>query len=132
MPKLTGHIVISKGFGGTVEAHSHNDGVINSHVDGRRWDMGILVPGIMYESEPSVSITPPKKQVLRVMQPLINSPKVGEIQSALLENGFDPQGIDNIYGENTAKAVIAFQKHSGLLVDGEVGEQTANALDIQL
>jgi len=132
VPKLIGHIVISNGLGGTVEAHSHNDGVINSHVSGRRWDIGILVPGVVYQSEPSVPVAPPVNRVFRVTHPLINSPKVGEIQRALLNKGFDPQGIDNKYGQDTARAVIAFQKHTGLLVDGEVGEQTASALGIEL
>src|SRR5262249_2450465 len=42
----TGHIVISDGEGGTVEAHSTKRGVIASTLAGRRWDTGILVPGI--------------------------------------------------------------------------------------
>lgn len=55
-----------------------------------------------------------------------------EIQQALSDKGFDPQGIDNKYGENTAKAVISFQKHDGLLVDVEVGETTARSPGMQL
>ena len=43
-PGAVGHIVISDGRGGTVEAHSAKAGVIASTVSGRRWDMGILIP----------------------------------------------------------------------------------------
>src|SRR5512147_1938917 len=43
-----GHIVISDGNGGTVEAHSPADGVVELKLAERRWDMGVLVPGISY------------------------------------------------------------------------------------
>ena len=47
-PRKTGHIVISDGLGGTVEAHSTKLGVIQHKLAGRAWDIGILVPGIEY------------------------------------------------------------------------------------
>src|SRR5438876_8848281 len=47
-PGATGHIAISDGRGGTVEAHSTKAGVIASTISGRRWDMGVLVPEIAY------------------------------------------------------------------------------------
>src|SRR5213083_3689123 len=47
-PGATGHIAISDGRGGTVEAHSTKAGVIASTISGRRWDMGILVPEVEY------------------------------------------------------------------------------------
>src|SRR6266446_8927236 len=43
-----GHIVLSDGAGGTVEAHSSNDGVITSTLAKRRWDTGVLIAGIQY------------------------------------------------------------------------------------
>src|SRR5713226_3931966 len=46
----TGHIVLSDGSGATVEAHSTATGVIQSKLDGRRWDCGILIPGIQYNT----------------------------------------------------------------------------------
>ena len=48
---LCGHIVLSDGLGGTVEAHSTAAGVIASTLHGRRWDLGILVPGIEYQRQ---------------------------------------------------------------------------------
>lgn len=130
--KAIGHIVISDGKGGTVEAHSHIDGVINGKVDGRRWDTGILIPGVDYQQGKVSPKAPPAVQVFRVTKPITDSPKVGEIQRALLRKGFDPQGIDNKYGKDTANAVISFQKHEGILVDGEVGSTTAARLGIEL
>jgi cell wall-associated NlpC family hydrolase len=41
-----GHVVISQGNGRTVEAHSTARGVIEGGVNGRRWSVGLLVPGI--------------------------------------------------------------------------------------
>jgi hypothetical protein len=132
VPELGGHIVVCDGMGGTVEAHSHNDGVIKGKTANRRWDIGILVPGVSYEVLPVVAVEAPPTTIFCVSTPVLHSLKVGEIQRALLQAGFDPHGIDNKYGKETAKAVIAFQRKKGLLVDGEVGVQTAAALGIVL
>ncbi|MDP4262143.1 MAG: peptidoglycan-binding domain-containing protein [Bacteroidota bacterium] len=132
VPALGGHIVVCDGMGGTVEAHSHNDGVIKGKIANRRWDIGIRVPGVSYEALPVVPVEPPHTTIFCVSTPIMTSLKVGEIQRALLNAGFDPHGIDSKYGNETAKAVIAFQKQKGLLVDGEVGAQTAAALGVVL
>ena len=129
---LTGHIVVSDGNGGTVEAHSHADGVINSVINGRRWDFGILVPGFDYEQQPAVKYVPPDYTIYRYTLPKMVGSKIGQIQKALKAAGFDPQGIDNIYGPGTFKAVEAFQQANNLVVDGEVGRDTAKALGINL
>ena len=129
---LSGHIVISDGIGGTVEAHGHVDGVINSVVNGRRWDFGILVPWIDYRSQPPVNYVSPDYTIYRYTLPRMVGPKVGQIQRALKAAGFDPKGIDNIFGAETLKAVEAFQQANHLVVDGEVGHETANALGITL
>jgi len=129
---LPGHIVVCDGLGGTVEAHSHLDGVIKGHISQRRWDFGILIPWIAYHTLTPVVVTGPSTVIYRVKDPLIVSDKVGEIQEALIRAGLDPKGVDNIYGQNTAKAVTKFQKKKGLTVDGEVGPETAAALGISL
>jgi membrane-bound lytic murein transglycosylase B len=66
------------------------------------------------------------------MMPMMNSPKVGEIQQALTDAGFDTNGVDDIFGVNTLNAVIAFQNANDLTPDGEVGKDTAAALGIVL
>lgn len=43
-----GHIVVSDGLGGTVEAHSTARGVIAYTLGGRAWTTGVLPPGIDY------------------------------------------------------------------------------------
>ena len=55
-------------------------------------------------------------------------PEVVNVQQALLNKGYDPKGIDGIFGANTEKAVKAFQKANGLDVDGKVGPKTKEKL----
>lgn len=129
---LSGHIVVSDGIGGTVEAHSHADGVINSVINGRRWDFGILVPWVDYSQQPVVNYEAPDYTIYRFTLPRMVGTKIGRIQRALKAAGFDPHGIDNIFGPETLKAVEAFQQANHLVVDGEVGPQTAKALGIKL
>lgn len=131
-PGTTGHIVISDGNGGTVEAHSHLDGVINSTLSGRRWDMGILVPGIVYDQRPGPPVAPPPVPVYRLTVPPMTGTAVQSIQQALSTRGFDPGGVDGDFGPQTQAAVVAFQLSAGLTADGEVGQLTAAALGVTL
>lgn len=50
------------------------------------------------------------------------------LQKELQAWGYDPNGIDGIFGGGTKTAVIAFQKAVGLSVDGTVGLNTLHAL----
>jgi len=127
-----GHIVISDGLGGTVEAHSSKDGVIESVLANRRWDMGILVPGIAYTQGSDVPVPPPNTVIYRLTLPMMTGDKVRQIQQALEAAGFNPGPIDGEFGPHTHAAVVAFQLSNGLLPDGEVGPQTAAALGVQL
>lgn len=47
-------------------------------------------------------------------------------QAALYYLGYDPRGIDGVFGNNSQKALIAFQKAQGLPADGKL---TATVLD---
>ena len=126
----TGHIVISDGAGGTIEAHSKNSGVIRSILSYRRWDMGILVPGVEYsENHPQIIVVMPD-DILRLTSPVMRSPLVSAVQEKLRQLGFHPGKVDGIYGPQTAAAVRDFQEKKGLLPDGEVGDKTLSALGI--
>lgn len=57
---------------------------------------------------------------------------LGEIQSRLNAEGFNPGKIDGIYGPKTATAVSAFQAARGLVADAETGAETAAALGVEL
>ncbi len=137
-----GHIFFVSGPNKTIEAHSTKDGVIESVISGRRWDCGVLVPGISYDSDvpsdPADSSTPeaptPIAQpfVYRLKTPHMKSEDVRAIQSRLEELGFDPGSEDGDFGQRTAEAVAQFQISQGVVSDGEVGRETAQLLGISL
>lgn len=131
-PGAFGHVVISDGTGGTVEAHSPLDGVIEGRLAARRWSTGILLPGVEYAEGPSVSLAAPPKTVFRLTMPVMSGPLVRKIQSKLLASGFDPGVLDGEFGPHTQAAVVAFQLAHGLTPDGEVGPTTAAALGVKI
>jgi peptidoglycan hydrolase-like protein with peptidoglycan-binding domain len=55
-------------------------------------------------------------------------PSAKEIQTALKNAGFYAGSIDGTLGPQSMKAIEAFQKASGLFVDGKVGPKTWAAL----
>lgn len=129
-PALIGHIALSDGEGGTVEAHSTASGVISGQADGRRWDVGVLPPSIAY-AEPLLLPTAPPSLVLRLKQPNMKGALVDRLQRALAARGFSPGDIDGAFGPHTAAAVHAFQLTLGLLADGEAGNTTLKALGLR-
>ena len=130
--QVIGHVVFSDGQGGTVEAHSAKRGVIRHTLDGRRWDMGILVPGIAYAKEPEPHVVTAPAFLYRLTAPKMKGEAVRRIQQALAAQGLDPGPLDGVYGGQTLAAVRAFQLREGLLPDGEVGPETAAALGVAL
>lgn len=55
--------------------------------------------------------------------------EVKNLQQQLKNAGYDPGGVDGIYGPKTAAAATAYQKAKGLTVDGIVGTQTLASLN---
>ncbi|MBV8858746.1 MAG: DUF1906 domain-containing protein [Acidobacteria bacterium] len=131
-PGMIGHIVISDGTGGTVEAHGHADGVVNLEVANRHWDMGLLIPELRYDIVGDINVAPPSG-IFRLASPFMSGPEVLRIQQQLQAHGIDPGELDGQFGPKTAAAVFSFQAREGLLADGEVGPLTAAALarDVQ-
>lgn len=130
-PGEMGHIVVSDGQGGTVEAAGSATGVVAGKVSGRRWDTGVLVPGIDYTAGSHIAVSGPTV-LYAVDQPNMDPAKITAIQNALVGKGFSPGDVDGEYGQNTALAVVAFQQSQGLVADGEVGTETAAALGVSL
>lgn len=131
-PGAFGHVVISDGTGGTIEAHSPEDGVIEGTLAARRWSTGILLPGVDYAEGTSFPVAPPPKTVLRLTMPVMSGPAVRRIQAKLAALGFDPGVLDGEFGPHTQAAVLAFQLANGTTPDGEVGPTTAAALDVKI
>jgi len=127
-----GHIVISDGKGGTIEAASESLGVINSTLSQRRWDVGILVPWIEYEETDTPPPKPLDVQVWRLRAPYMVGEQVFIIQTALRDAGFYDGKIDGVFGPITYTSVIHFQEANRLIVDGEVGKQTIKTLGINI
>lgn len=128
---VVGHIVCSDGKGGTAEANSAKYGNINSHVDGRRWDYGILVPGFDFTEGIDVKpIVAPTNKIYRLTSPVMVSPSIGVIQRKLADLGYYKGVVDNIFGNGTFTAVRKFQNDKGLVADGEIGNKTATELRI--
>jgi N-acetylmuramoyl-L-alanine amidase len=128
-PGATGHIVISVGDGSTVEAMDRKHGVVRSVLANRRWDIGILPPGLGISSREAVMVAEPGL-IIRVKEPPSTGAHVKAIQRALKALGLSPGPIDGAYGPQTAAAVRAFQVDKGLVPDGETGVKTARALKI--
>lgn len=138
--KRIGHVAIAIGDGQVYEAAGAQLGVRIGPVAGRRWDLGVLLPGVDYTGNgappgPTAIAVPP---VPRAMEPLVlrqQSParfdeRVVEVQLALKERGIDPGKIDGQFGPATEAAVFSFQIAKGLLPDGEVGPITGAALGL--
>jgi N-acetylmuramoyl-L-alanine amidase len=101
-PKGIGHVAVSQGDGTTVEAHSAQLGVTNLSVDGRRWDLAMLVPLIDYPHELDDAIfSPPTGLVLRLTFPPMHGALVRALQKALKAKGIHPGNIDGVFGPHT-------------------------------
>ena len=120
----TGHIVISDGQGGTVEAHSKAKGVCANTLNGRRWDCGILIPGVRYFGSDTPVKVVVNTEVLRLSEPLTRGKRVEAIQACLQKLGYAVGKLDGVYGPQTAWAVQQFQSDHNLVADGEVGKAT--------
>jgi N-acetylmuramoyl-L-alanine amidase len=128
-----GHIVLSDGRGGTVEAQSSRTGVVRGSLANRRWDAGVLVPWIEYTpGGRPVAVPEPRVVIFRNTTPSMRGPVVRRIQRALRDAGFDPGAIDGDFGGLTEAAVRAYQATRRLVADGEVGPRTAKSLGVVL
>jgi lysozyme family protein/peptidoglycan hydrolase-like protein with peptidoglycan-binding domain len=131
-PGGMGHIALCDGRGGTVEAKGRKYGVVADTVHGRTWHTGVLIPGIKYDSRNAVTPVKPPADLYARNAPNMESAIIVKIQEALASKGFSPGGIDGEFGPETEAAVVAFQLSEGLVADGQVGRDTADALGISL
>ncbi len=65
---------------------------------------------------------------LYLAHPYLRGPDVLAVQQRLLDLGFDPYGLDGIFGPLTQSAVVAFQRSVGLDDNGVVDDTTCRAL----
>ncbi|MCX6150791.1 MAG: peptidoglycan-binding protein [Ignavibacteriales bacterium] len=62
----------------------------------------------------------------------MNGTEVKNLQQKLNELGFNPGAIDGDFGSGTEAALINFQKSKGLLADGIAGQNTLDALGLDI
>ncbi len=127
--RLIGHVVVSDGAGGTVEAAGARLGLIAGTLQDRPWDTGILVPWIEYTRGAATGTLKGPSTTLR--NGAAGEP-VRKLQQALASAGFDPGAVDGVFGRLTRAAVLGFQLANGLIPDSVVGLQTLAELGLQL
>jgi hypothetical protein len=130
LPGKMGHVAISDGQGGTVEAAGVNLGVRRDEVEGRLWHHFALIPELTYTSSGIVTLPKPLPVLLTIETPPIRNNLVRRVQLALRAHGFDPGRIDGQYGPHTVAAVESFQTMNRLVADGICGPRTAKKLGI--
>jgi peptidoglycan hydrolase-like protein with peptidoglycan-binding domain len=64
----------------------------------------------------------------RLLKIGVRGTDVRQLQQTLKLAGYDPGGIDGVFGAKTAAAVKAFQASRGLTADGVIGPQSRRAL----
>ena len=60
--------------------------------------------------------------------PMVRGDDVAELQRRLSALGFDAGKVDGIFGDHTERALVEFQRNTGLTVDGIGGPATVRAL----
>jgi len=130
-PGKMGHIAITDGRGGTVEAAGINLGVRRDRVEGRLWHFVVTIPELTYTSTGFVAPAKPLPFLLTLETPNTRSSLVRMVQRALRDKGFDPGKIDSEYGPHTVAAVEAFQAMNRLVADGICGPLTAKKLGVE-
>lgn len=127
-----GHIVISKGDGTTIEAHSRARGVANALISGRTWDCAFTLKELSSICTGKCIVEPPKSIVYRLRTPYMESPFLKELQVKLKDLRFYSGPISGKYGPLTMNAVTSAQRHFGIVIDGMCGPETAITLGLKL
>ena len=129
-PGRMGHVAITDGKGGTVEAAGTGLGVRRGKVEGRLWHFCAEVPDVTYHPTDTVVKPKPLPYQLILADPNLKGDLVKDVQRALKAAGFSPGVLDGAYGPHTVAAVYAFQKTHRLVADGIVGPLTAKKLGV--
>ncbi|MDD4801994.1 MAG: peptidoglycan-binding protein [Syntrophomonas sp.] len=69
-------------------------------------------------------------RLIRITPHLMSGPDVLEVQEKLARLGYNPGSLDGIYGEKSCQALEKFQEMRGLNIDGIVGPDTWQELNL--
>ena len=90
----------------------------------------IIQRGCRYRADrPSLHRPRPSSWRGEVLRVGSSGAAVAEVQRALAALGFDPGPADGAFGRKTRRAVLAFQRSSGLKATGRVNRQTIAMLN---
>jgi N-acetylmuramoyl-L-alanine amidase len=67
-------------------------------------------------------------RLLFLRRPMLRGEDVAELQSRLSQLGFDPGKVDGIFGPESEKAVLEFQRNRNLTEDGTAGPEVTTEL----
>lgn len=125
-----GHVGLYIGNGEVIEAQGTKAGVVKSKASNSKWTYWGEMKGVDYSGTRPEPTPDPGQD-----RPTLRRGSKGEyvtlLQTMLVNRGYDigSSGVDGDFGKATEKAVKSFQKASGLVDDGIVGEKTWAALD---
>lgn len=117
------HIGLYVGDGAVIEARGTRSGVIESDLS--EWDEWGTLSAVDYSAEAAESVLIDTIKTLRKGDSGLT---VKWLQEMLLAAGHELGKADGIFGKKTELAVRAFQRASGLVVDGIAGKKTIAAL----
>lgn len=132
---MKGHVGVYIGDGKAIECTpSWKNGVQITAVsniaykagyNSRRWTGHGKIPTINYvNASNSNEKVKPDVSKLPILRKGSKGEYVKTLQRLLVQNGYDPKGIDGIFGPGCDAAVRKYQKDHGLVVDGYVGPKT--------
>ena len=127
------HVGLYAGNGIVIEAMSTLKGVTTTKVTAGKWTHWGEVTGVDYAGD-NAELRMQNAELNAENQPTLRKGSKGatvmEMQFILNKRGYDlgSCGADGEFGRMTEKAVKAFQKDHGLIVDGVVGPNTWKAL----
>lgn len=129
-----GHVGVYIGDGWVIEERGFAYGCVKTRLKDRNWLHWFELPGCKYIKDGV--ITPEAEPApVEATKPLIKKGSKGnyviELQNSLMKLGYSlPKfGADGDFGGETLDAVKKFQADKGLVVDGEVGNNTWKAID---
>lgn len=108
------------------------DGAVEKAVRAFQQRRGLLVTGVV-DAETYRTLAEARWSLGdRLLSYSVSTPLVGDdvkaLQERLAELGYDTWRADGVFGAQTERAVIAFQRDSGVRTDGRCGPQTLTAL----
>ena len=125
-----GHVGYYVGNGYAVEWRGFNYGCVRTKVKERKWKYWYKLPFIQYGAAAADIPAPEIALGSRLLKRGMVGSDIKALQELLMQLGYalPKYGADAKFGTETEKALRAFQKETGLTVDGKYGDRTHAAL----